>query len=91
MGQLECGCELHLGTFSRAWAFTLRLQLYQPTSDSLCRHTLVGGLVVPASEGSVVEQGIGIHGTHLNMVYASLWAGSFTFGSSRRSWIPSRI
>ena len=29
--------------------------------------------------------------TDLNIVYASLCAGSFTFGSSNRSWIPNKI
>lgn len=27
---------------------------------------------------------------YLNIVYASLWAGSFTLGSSSKSWIPRR-
>jgi hypothetical protein len=29
--------------------------------------------------------------THLNIVYASLWAGSLTFGSFSSAWTPNTI
>jgi len=54
---------------------------------------LVCYLIVPLrKEDRSVQQGnLKSMRTHLNMVYASLWAGSFTLGLSSRSWIPRTI
>lgn len=54
---------------------------------------LVCYLVVPLrkEDHSVQQRNLKSMRTHLNIVYASLWAGSFTLGLSSRSWIPRTI
>ena len=56
-------------------------------------YLLVCYLVVPLRKEnrSVHQEKLKSMRTHLNMVYASLWAGSFTLGLSSRSWIPRTI